>query len=136
MAAMFGEDHLRPNTRQPRGDRTVKERGVLMRVKDVNAPRPDLPGQPPGDTQVQSGPAAEGDDWNALLQHPLSELANSVEAEHDRRDSRAQTPNRLGDEHFGAGDGHHVQHEPDVNGSMATAVHGVARQCCVEWPAW
>src|SRR5207249_3791793 len=66
------------------------------------------------DVKVETGAAAQIDHRDAFTAHLFAQLADAVETEHHRIEAASRTSNRLCDQHFGARDLHHVQHEPDA----------------------
>ena len=79
-----------------------------MRVNDVDFTFADFFRQIPRHAKVATGTAIQTNEIAAIREVFLAELANAIEAEHRRRNSIAQTTNRLFYQHFRTGNLHDV----------------------------
>ena len=111
VTAVLGEYQAGASARDHARDGRVEERGVLMRVHDIEAAPTNLGSSSPCDPEVQTGPTVEGHDVHTLRREHLAEGTDGIQTENYGLNPFGQSANDLRNQDFRARNLHHVHHE-------------------------
>src|SRR5438445_11835527 len=92
-----------------------------MSVNHVESAFADRLRHAKADAPVAAGPPIKANEFDSLALHFLADAADCIEAEDRRNDPITESENHFSDQHFGPSHLHHVQDEPDAQGTAHDA---------------